>query len=68
MGAAGQSATAIVTVPSGLESWVEDVLLQMMSGAVEVLNLRLPISAPADIWLQAQLPVRYWLWVTGNRI
>lgn len=38
MGAQAQSATAIVTVPSGLESKVEDVLLQMMTGAVEVLN------------------------------
>ena len=38
MGAVAQSATAIVTVPSGLESKVEDVLLQMMTGAVEVLN------------------------------
>lgn len=38
MGADAQSATAIVTVPPGLESKVEDVLLQMLSGAVEVLN------------------------------
>ncbi len=38
MGAEAQSATSIVTVPSGLESKVEDVLLQMMSGAIEVLN------------------------------
>jgi len=38
MGAIPQSATAIATVPSGLESKVEDVILQMMSGAVEVLN------------------------------
>jgi len=38
MGADAQSATAIATVPPGLEPKVEDVLLQMMSGAVEVLN------------------------------
>jgi len=38
MGAEAQSATAIVTVPTGLESKVEDVLLQMMTGAVEMLN------------------------------
>ena len=38
MGGQAQSATAIATVPAGLESKVEDVLLQMMTGAVEVLN------------------------------
>lgn len=38
MGAQAQSATAIVTVPPGLESQVEATLLQMMTGAVEVLN------------------------------
>ena len=38
MGAEAQSASAIATVPSGLESKVEDVLFQMMSGAVEVMN------------------------------
>ncbi len=38
MGAEPQSATAIATVPPGLESKVEDVLFQMMSGAVEILN------------------------------
>ena len=38
MGAQAQSATAIATVPPGLDAKVEDVLFQMMSGAVEVLN------------------------------
>jgi len=38
MGAEAQSATAIATVPTGLESKVEDVLFQMMSGALEILN------------------------------
>jgi selenide, water dikinase len=38
MGAQAQSATAIATVPPGLESKVEDVLFQMMTGALEVLN------------------------------
>ena len=38
MGAAPQSATAIATVPPGLEGQVEDTLYQMMSGAVSVLN------------------------------
>ncbi len=38
MGAEAQSATAIVTVPPGLESKVEDTVFQMMSGAVAVLN------------------------------
>ncbi|MCB1942983.1 MAG: selenide, water dikinase SelD [Candidatus Accumulibacter sp.] len=38
MGAEAQSATAIATLPPGLESQVEETLLQMMSGAVEVLN------------------------------
>ncbi|MBX3657008.1 MAG: selenide, water dikinase SelD [Ramlibacter sp.] len=38
MGGEAQSATAIATVPPGLESKVGDLLLQMMTGAVEVLN------------------------------
>ncbi len=38
MGAQAQSATAIATVPPGLESKVEDLLFQMMTGALEVLN------------------------------
>ena len=38
MGAEAQSATAIVTVPPGLEAKEEDVLFQMMSGAIETLN------------------------------
>jgi selenide,water dikinase len=38
MGGQAQSATAICTVPPGLEAKVEDTLFQMMSGAVEVLN------------------------------
>jgi selenide, water dikinase len=38
MGAEAQSATAIATVPTGLESKIEDVVLQMMSGAIEILN------------------------------
>ena len=38
MGAQPQSATAIATMPPGLEDKVEDLLLQMMTGAVEVLN------------------------------
>jgi selenide, water dikinase len=38
MGAQAQSATAIATVPAGLEAKVEDVLFQMMTGALEVLN------------------------------
>jgi selenide,water dikinase len=38
MGAQAHSATAIATVPPGLEAKVEDLLFQMMAGAVEVLN------------------------------
>jgi selenide,water dikinase len=38
MGGEPQSATAIATVPPGLEAKVEDTVFQMMSGAVEVLN------------------------------
>ena len=38
MGAQPQSATAIATIPPGLDDKVEDLLTQMMAGAVEVLN------------------------------
>jgi selenide,water dikinase len=38
MGGDPQTATAIATVPPGLEAKVEDLLFQMMTGAVEVLN------------------------------
>lgn len=38
MGATPQSATAVATVPPGLESKVKDTVAMMMGGAVEVLN------------------------------
>ena len=38
MGAQAQSATAIATLPPGLEGKVKDQLGQMMAGAIEVLN------------------------------
>jgi selenide, water dikinase len=38
MGGEAQSATAICTVPPGMDAKVEDVLFQMMTGALEVLN------------------------------
>jgi len=38
MGAEAQSATAVATVPQGLEAKVEDTVFQMMSGALEILN------------------------------
>ncbi|HRH06729.1 MAG TPA: selenide, water dikinase SelD, partial [Burkholderiaceae bacterium] len=38
MGAQAQSATAIATLPPGVDAKVEDTLMQMMTGAVEVLN------------------------------
>jgi selenide, water dikinase len=38
MGAEAQTATAIATVPPGLDAQVETTLFQMMSGAVSVLN------------------------------
>lgn len=38
MGGQAQTATAIATVPPGLEAKVEELLFQMMTGAVDVLN------------------------------
>ncbi len=38
MGAEAQTATAIATVPQGLEAKVEDTVYQMMAGAMEGLN------------------------------
>ena len=38
MGGVAQTATAVCTVPPGMDAKVEDVLFQMMTGALEVLN------------------------------